>query len=148
VESSADTRSELEVRVGEALAPLEEVRLVYLFGSQVTGGSSSRSDLDVAIHFDPGLDEASRARTKLRVIAVLTDTLGPVGERVDIVDLARASSAVAFRAIRDGVCVLTRDERERVRLEAYVARRYDDERPHRALFRDAARRVARQMRGA
>jgi len=138
---------DLPERVGRALEPLDEVRVAYVFGSRAGGRARADSDLDVAVRLDPALDDLERGRAKLRIVAALTDALGAMGERTDVVDLDRASSSVAFRAIRDGRRVLEREARERVRLEAWIARRYDDDAPKRAIFRRAARAAAERMAG-
>jgi HEPN domain-containing protein len=72
------------------------------------------------------------------VRSALSDALGALGERADVLDLAMAGSAIAFRVVRDGRCVLARDDGERVGLVARILRRYDDEAPRRALFVKAA----------
>jgi predicted nucleotidyltransferase len=139
------TPAALSAAVGSALEPVGAVRLAYVFGSRVVGTATPTSDLDVAVWFEPTLDDMGRGRAKLEIVAALTDRLAAVGERADVVDLERAWSAVSFRAIRDGVQAVCRDERERVRVEAFVARRYDDEAPRRALFRRAAEAAAERM---
>jgi len=73
--------------------------------------------------FDPSLDAGARLRVELDIVAALTDALGPVGERTDVVDLGRAGSGVAFRAIRDG------------RVRARSGRAGAARRPHRAALR-------------
>jgi predicted nucleotidyltransferase len=132
-------------RVRRAIEPIEEVRVAYLFGSQIRGKPRADSDLDLAISLAPESDDDFRERTRRRVVAALTDALGAIGERADVLDLGRAGAEVAFAAIRDGVCVLARSREERVRLEARIARRYDEEAPRRALFLEAARRAAARM---
>jgi len=132
--------------IGDALAPIALVQVAYLFGSRARGTARPDSDLDIAIALPRELSDAERGRTKLHVIDALTAALGALGERADIVDLDRAGSAVAFSAISAGQCVFVRDRADRVRLEARVARRYDDERPYRELMRTAALRAAEKMR--
>ena len=56
----------------------------------------------MAVLYDPALDAAGRLRVQLDIIAALTDALGALGERADVVDLGRAGSAIGFWAIRDG----------------------------------------------
>lgn len=131
--------------IQSALAPLEQVQVAYLFGSRARGTERRDSDLDLALAFTRGLDDAQRGRSKLQVIDALTAALGALGERADVVDLDRAGSALAFSAIARGRCVFARDRAERVRLEAHIARRYDDERPRRELMRAAAIRAAARM---
>jgi predicted nucleotidyltransferase len=93
-------------RVRRAVAGTPGIRVAYLFGSHVTGRARPDSDLDLAVQCDAALDPAARAGVELDLVATLTAELGPLGERVDIVDLDRASSALGFRAIREGRCVL------------------------------------------
>jgi predicted nucleotidyltransferase len=136
---------ELEGAVAAALQPFEEIRVAYLFGSRARGSARADSDLDIALHLGAATSDDHRATLLLSIIAALTDSLGALGERADLLELNRAGSSVAFAVIRDGKCVLCRDRRERVRLEARIARRYDDERPYRELFRGAALRIAERM---
>jgi len=142
MEPATDTLVE---RVRRALAGVHGIRVGYLFGSRVAGRPRADSDLDLAVLFDPSLDAGARLRVELDIVAALTDALGPVGERTDVVDLGRAGSGVAFRAIRDGQCVFERDRAERVRLVARTARRYDEDAPRRELTRRAAIRAARRL---
>jgi hypothetical protein len=135
---------ELSSRIRSALEPLTEVRVAYLFGSHARGSARPDSDLDIAVFADTATELAS-GELKLRVIEALTRALGRLGERADVVDLRRVGSAVAFAAIRDGICLLSRTPGDRIKLEATVARRYDDERPYRELFRAAARAAGRRM---
>jgi len=131
--------ADLVERVAAALEPVEAVRVAWVFGSRVAGTATARSDLDVAVVFGRSLGDAERERARRRVVAALTDALGAVGERADVVDVERAGSSVAFRALRDGARVVARSERERVAAEVRVARRYDDDAPRRELYRRAAR---------
>jgi predicted nucleotidyltransferase len=139
---SAMAPDELLRRVAEALAPLDAVRLAWVFGSRVRGGATDRSDLDVAVVFPRELGDAGRERVRRAIVAALTDALGAVGERADVVDLDFTSSGVAFRAIAEGRRALARSESERVAAEVRIARRYDDEAPRRELYRRAARNHA------
>jgi predicted nucleotidyltransferase len=130
-------------RVGRAPDALPFVRVVFVFGSRTTGTAHADSDLDVAVAFDPSLDDYGAFEAKRDVLDALANALGALGERADIVDLRRDGSAIAFRAIRDGVLALSRSDAERVELVTKIVRRYDDDGPRRALFRDAAIRAAR-----
>jgi predicted nucleotidyltransferase len=126
--------------VAEALAPLDVVRVAYVFGSQVSGSPTPDSDLDLAILFHRSLDSWGREQARRDVVAALAARLGRLGERVDTVDLANAGSSIAFRALREGCRVIARDERERVDLEVWIMRRYDDD------ARGSTRRPARGHR--
>jgi predicted nucleotidyltransferase len=122
-----------------------QVRLAYLFGSRARGTARPDSDLDLAVYLSDATQAAERAALMLELLDALSRTLGPLGERVDLLDLDRVSSTVAFRVISDRRLVVCREPRERVTLEVRIARRYDDERPHRELFRRAARAAAERM---
>jgi predicted nucleotidyltransferase len=129
---------DLARQVATALEPLDVVRVAWLFGSQAAGTAGARSDLDLAVVHARDLDDEGRERARRRIVAALTDALGRLGERADVVDVDRTGSSVAFRAISDGRRVIARSESERVAAEVRVMRRYDDEAPRRALFRRAA----------
>ncbi len=124
--------------IERALTPIAPVRLAYVFGSRVLGSEHAESDLDLAVLFDPALDARGRFDARLRIVEALTEALGALGERVDVVDLHDPDPAVAFKAIQ-GHRVVCRDDRERRMLEVRVARRYDDDAPRRALYRRAAK---------
>lgn len=121
------------------------VALAYLFGSRARGTARPDSDLDLAVLWDATLESRERAEREGELRSALVGALGPLGERADLLDLAAAGSAVAFRVIREGRLLACADDRARVAFVARVARRYDDEAPHRALFRAAARRVGQKM---
>jgi len=133
------TPEEVTQRVGGALAHVEEVRVAWVFGSRIAGTATERSDLDIAVVLPRELDDPARERVRRRIVAALTDAMGALGERADVVDVDCASSAVAFRAIRDGRRAMARSESERVAAEVRIARRYDDDAPRREMFRRAAR---------
>lgn len=134
--------AELLRGIAEALEPLDSVRVAWLFGSRVRGTATERSDLDLAVALGLGLDDVGRERVRRAIVGALTDALGALGERTDVVDIDRADGGVAFRALREGRRVLSRSESDRVAAEVRIARRYDDEAPRRALYREAARRHA------
>lgn len=77
-----------------------------------------------------------------QIVVALSDALGAIGERADVVDLGDCDPAVGFAAISEGLLVLERDVDERCATVSYVARRYFDDEPRRALFRAAAVRHA------
>jgi predicted nucleotidyltransferase len=124
------------------------IRAAYLFGSQATGGARADSDVDIAVLYDGRLSAAGRERARRALVGELGDVLGPSGEGADVIDLERAGSALAFRVISDGIRLYATDEATRVRLEARVARRYDDEAPRRRLIRQAAARAGQRMERA
>jgi predicted nucleotidyltransferase len=53
---------DLEQRIASALAPFEDVRVAYLFGSRARGSARADSDLDLAVRIRR-TDAAGRARS-------------------------------------------------------------------------------------
>jgi predicted nucleotidyltransferase len=82
--------------VRDVAAPREGLRLLVLFGSRARGEATARSDWDLAYLGDPSLDREG----------LLADLVAAARtEAVDLVDLARASGLVRFRAARDAIVV-------------------------------------------
>ena len=132
---------DLAASLREALLPLTEVRVAYLFGSRAPGGRPhAGSDLDVAVSFERGVD---RHVSEKKVYDALAAALGALGERADVLDLSQCGSAIAFKVLRDGIRLFARTEPERIALEARIMRRYDDDAPHRKLFQEAAERLGK-----
>ncbi len=132
-------------QVALALQPLPQVRVAWLFGSRVKGAARPDSDLDVAVVLPRNLGADARLHLRLSIIAALTDALGPLGERADVVDVDEADPAVAFAALSEGLLVLARSEDERVEAAVRIMKRHADDLPRRLLFRSAAARVAAEM---
>lgn len=70
--------------------------LLVLFGSRARGEAAERSDWDFGYLADAAFDPPT-------VTAALAEAVG--SERIDLVDLARASGLLRFRAARDGVLI-------------------------------------------
>jgi predicted nucleotidyltransferase len=132
-------------KLASALGPLELVRVAWVFGSRVRGAARPDSDLDLAVAFPRTLDAQGRFQGRLRIVAAVTDALGALGERADVVDVDESDAAVAFAALSEGRLVLARSEDERVEAAVRIMRRNSDDVPRRLLFREAARRVALEM---
>jgi predicted nucleotidyltransferase len=72
------------------------LELLVLFGSRARGEAHGRSDWDFGYLGDSTLDVAA-------LLAALVETVG--SDRVDLVDLIRASGLLRYRAARDGVAL-------------------------------------------
>ncbi len=70
--------------------------LLVLFGSRARGDAAAHADWDFGFLSDSPVDP-------LTVMAALAEVVG--SERLDLVDLARASGLLRYRAARDGVLV-------------------------------------------
>ena len=128
-------------QVAAALASVADIRVAWLFGSRVHDRARDDSDIDIAVSWPHDLDGAGREDGRRSIVAALTDALGPLGETADVVDIDRADSGVAFRAISEGRLVLELSAADRIAACTRVARRYDDDAPNRARFLEAARRL-------
>jgi predicted nucleotidyltransferase len=74
----------------------EGLTLLMLFGSRARGDAHEGSDWDLGYLAASGFDDAA-------LLGHIVEVLG--SERVDLVDLARASGLLRFRAARDGVLI-------------------------------------------
>lgn len=109
----------VEERLKAALAADERITFAYLFGSQATGATHARSDVDVAAWFrEPVPVDADTELNGLVTGAVKHD-------RVDAVVLNRAPLTLAFEALK-GRVLLSRDEGIRVEATAAIMSRYHD----------------------
>jgi len=97
-------------KISEALKNVEDVVVVYVFGSIVEGKEHSFSDVDVAILFK----ESSVDRV-MKVHGVLAELLG---DRVDTLPLNFAPPFIRYLIVKNGVRVLSKDEEARVLFEA------------------------------
>jgi predicted nucleotidyltransferase len=141
----APENTELSSSIAAAAARVPGLLVAFLFGSQLDRRTWAESDLDIGVRWQAGLSLEKRVAAERTFATLLAEQLGSLADRLDLVDLDRAASSVAFRAIRDGKCAWARGEAERVRAIVRVSRRYDDEAPLRRLQRDAARAAVRRM---
>jgi predicted nucleotidyltransferase len=93
------------------LAQLTGVDAMMLFGSRGRGDAHARSDWDVGYLADRDIDVPA-------LLAAIVEIVG--SDRVDLVDLQRASGLLRYRAARDGLLVYEAQPRlaERFRLDA------------------------------
>lgn len=117
-------------RLREQLADHPEVVVAYLFGSRARGGERPDSDTDVAVLLAD--DDDDSRRVELAVSASLSQVVAP--SRLDLVVLNHAPVALAYRAVRDGVVLVSRDDLTRVRHWVTTVDRYLDMAPARALL--------------
>jgi predicted nucleotidyltransferase len=85
---------DLEHALGERMAREPDLEFALLFGSQADGRPRSDSDIDIAVHFAPGLSNRERFRRRLR----LGSDLAELGE-TDVVVLNDAPPLLAHRAL-------------------------------------------------
>lgn len=76
----------------------QPVRLGVLFGSRARDTAGAHSDIDVAVEFEPSVEDRFRARLALGV--ALSGALGT--DDIDVVDLADVRPAVGYSALEEG----------------------------------------------
>jgi predicted nucleotidyltransferase len=122
------------------LAALDErfgLAALWIFGSQATGRATPASDLDLAALF--------RRRPAPLDLASAEEALAlALGCDVDLVDLDRASPALAMQVLKHGRLVLDADPTLRVRFLTTLPSRYEDLRRVRAPIE---RSVSERMHG-
>jgi predicted nucleotidyltransferase len=106
----------------EAIAGAQaEVRIVYLFGSQIDGEIGPLSDVDLGVLLAPG---APVARIRAQLAPLFSEALR--GVPVDLIILNRAPIELAYAVIAQGKVLYEQGLSERVEYEADTMSRYGD----------------------
>ena len=103
------------------LSCAEDVRLIYLFGSQAEGCAGPMSDYDLGVLVEPAADGQ---QVKAQLACELAGALQT--HRVDVLLLNRAPVELAYTVIAQGKLLFERDVATRVEYEADVMSRYGD----------------------
>ena len=111
-----------------ALQRHPDVVVAYLFGSAARGTSGPLSDIDVAVLLR---EDGHGLERRLSLMADLAEATKR--ERIDVVILNEAPVALAYRVLRDGRLLLSRDERARVEHRVRTVDRYLDMEPFRRV---------------
>lgn len=131
----------VEDRIGEVLQRHPDVLVAYLFGSTARGTARPRSDIDVAVLLR---EDGSVLERRLALMADLAEAMGT--NRVDVVVLNEAPVALAYRVLRDGRLLLSRDERARIEHRVTTVDRYIDMEPFRRVQEEGLRHRLREGR--
>jgi len=118
-------------KLQDILTRLEEISLVYLFGSHVEGQLGPMSDYDFGVVIDRAADERQVQARLTHELARALQT-----DRVDMVVLNRAPIELAYTVIAQGKVLYQRDVATRVEYEAQVLNRYGDYLPMLRAQRD------------
>ena len=128
---------EQEEQVKAIITSHPEIKLAYLFGSQVTGNTGPMSDYDFAFYME-GLDEKKRFDLRLKLDHELSKIL-----QVDAVDIVVLNDTdmpeLKYDIIREGI-VLHEEEPYKVLIEPRILNEYFDF--HAMLKRHGLTRVA------
>jgi predicted nucleotidyltransferase len=129
---------DLQAKLRAVLEPRSEVLVAYLFGSVARGTSGPLSDVDVAVLLSDDVDPWA---VQLELMAAVASVIG--SSDVDVLVLNRAPVSLAYRVLRDGQLLLSRDERARIRHWAATVSTYIDMEPfRRALSEGTHHRIA------
>ena len=124
--------TELGASIRGALAEVPHAAFAIVFGSMARGTSHAGSDLDIALGFTGG--HRPTAREIGDIVSGLEDA---TGHTVDLLELDRAPSGLAYRVFRDGEEVWVRDRPALVARKAKVILEYLDFEPLGRAFSDA-----------
>jgi hypothetical protein len=100
------------------------VALAYLFGSQATGQTWAKSDVDLAVLLAETVPTDQFAQLRL---ALTTEAIGILGRNnIDVVILNQATPLLAQQVVQFGEPIFSTDEAIRVEFEVTTLRRYVD----------------------
>lgn len=108
-------------KVSRVLARLTELKLVYLFGSQLDDRLGPLSDYDFGLLVDESSNIPDLRARLAHELGVALET-----DRIDLVFLNQAPIELAYAVIAQGEPIHQRDEETRVEYEAQVMDRYGD----------------------
>jgi predicted nucleotidyltransferase len=115
------SNTELKQTLVSIFRAIREVKLVYLFGSKVSGEEGPLSDYDFGILFD-------REKSRPNIDAEVTHTLSKAlkTDQVDVVNLNRAPIELAYSVIVQGDLIYEIDRATRVECEVRILGLYGD----------------------
>jgi predicted nucleotidyltransferase len=110
---------------------------LWLFGSRARGQARPDSDVDLAALFPAEV-------SPIELFEAATELAHQWGCDVDLIDLSRASPALAMQALRHGELIADHDPSARHRFEGALPTRYEDLRIVRAPIE---RRIRQRLHG-
>lgn len=105
----------------------DEVRVIYLFGSQARGTVANFSDIDIGVLLNEDFVKESVYGYRADLTAELISLLRT--NKVDLVVLNHAPPLLAHRVLRDGIVLHCKDENERIAFEVKMLNRFLDTAP-------------------
>ena len=113
-------KAEVLIRIlKEVLEKDENVIFAYLFGSQVSGLATEKSDIDVAVYFKLPPEGVE----KLDYAVKLEDV---VKKEIDLVVLNEASPFLRFHILRTGVPLVVKDSEVLAKFKEKAMKDYDE----------------------
>ena len=108
------------------LSTRPDVIAAYLFGSVARGRAGPRSDVDIAVLLEEGLEPFERFERRLRLMGELEAFCG---REVDVVVLNDVTPVLQHQVLRYGRLLYEKDHMARVAFEVQVQRTYADLKP-------------------
>jgi len=118
---------EIGAILNSALQKRDEVRVVYLFGSQASGTVNNISDIDIGVLLNEDFVKESVYGYRADLTAELVSLLRT--DKVDLVVLNQAPPLLSHRVVRDGIVLHCKDESERIAFEVKMLNRFLDTAP-------------------
>ena len=118
---------EIGATLNRALQKRDEVRVVYLFGSQARGTVANSSDIDIGVLLNEDFVKESVYGYRADLTAELISLLRT--DKVDLVVLNHAPPLLSHRVLRDGIVLHCKDESERIAFEVKMLNRFLDTAP-------------------
>lgn len=128
-EDATGSSSELDLDAIVEILKRAPVTRGILFGSYASGDEHARSDVDVAVEFEPGLSSIERTRARLSLIERLSVTLER--DAVDVIPLSTAPSDLRREIASEGIVLIGEREPDSVDEEStergqVTRKRFDD----------------------
>ena len=113
-------------KIKDALKDHKEILVAYLYGSTVKGYDNKKSDVDVGLLLKENCK--TEALYPAQIARKIKEKCG-ITRDVDVRILNKRPYRFLHQVIKEGQIIFSRDERERVKFEAYVTDRYIDFKP-------------------
>lgn len=115
------TQEELISKLKKALEK-QPVKLAYLYGSQATGKTHPKSDIDIAVVWNEGVSMFG-----YKIAPDLQDALGSGAPEVDVRDISLDTEPVFLaNVLKPAKPIFTRSEKERIEFEVAAWRKFWD----------------------
>ena len=88
------------------------------------GEAGPRSDLDIAVYLNEGLEKSERFDLRLRLMSDLS--VGFHTDWIDLLLLRDLPLSFQFRVVKEGKLIYRKDELQRIRFEFRIMSRYYD----------------------
>lgn len=136
-------RDQLDARIARAVAGIDGIGTVALFGSQARDRARPNSDLDVAI-LPTATDPRVRSKLIARASAALEGLV--VGRRVDVVLIDEAPELLRHRIFAHGRIAVQHNPEDWRAWRVRTMQEHGDREPYRRMLREGQHRRLREGR--